>query len=189
MRSSNKMTFNHKNECGIVDQTQKSKYCSDKCYRSRLEKCNSSPQLLSYGLNDRVAGVSKVPFKSHIPSIVNYPSGVKAKKKTRMSRNNILTKYGKPKHKGDIVTNTRGTKYKQKRKNLPFVVSQSASKHHPRNSISLKDVVSRAQVNDFNGLELSDPVVQIRKSFKTSIPEPDNDFFDKSLNNHSKAIE
>ena len=61
----------------------------------------------------------------------------------------------------------------------------SSFKYSPMHSISLQEVISNAKVNSFNGLEVADPVVQITKSFKTSVPEPDNNFFEMITNNDS----
>ena len=67
----------------------------------------------------------------------------------------------------------------------------SSLKYSPMHSISLHKIISNAKVNSFNGLEVADPVVQITKSFKTSVPEPDNDFFEmitkKTVNYQNKV--
>ena len=47
----------------------------------------------------------------------------------------------------------------------------------PRGPKSLQELVSYVDKGTFNGLELSDPVVQLNDSFIATMPEPNGDMF------------
>ena len=151
-------------------------------FRKRaLERCESCPQLAPYNLQEENHMVSLTSSRNNSPNYRNHHSHLKDEICTVKHLSSILLNYGKRYEDGIFVEDFKNENdtYNSKIKGLYYSIYKSAPKITPKRLMSLQEVVSKAHDNNYNGLEFADPVLQITKSFKTSVPEANNDFFEK----------
>ena len=153
----------------------------ESCKRA-LERFQSCPQLASYGLQEESHIGSETSSRNNTPNYRDHHSHLTDEKYTVKHLSSILQTYGK-RHKDDIFVEpleNEHDEYNPKMKNYHLSFYKSVRRNAHKHLISLEDVVAKARVSNYNGLEFADPVLQITKSFKTSVPEANNDFFEKN---------
>ena len=148
-----------------------------------LDRYESCPQLGSYGWQEENHIVSLTSSRNNTPSYRNYHSHLKDERCTVKPLSSILQNYGKRHEDGIFVEDfeNENDTYNPEIKGLYYSIYKTVPKNTLKRLISLQEVVSKAHVNNYNGLEFADPVLQITKSFKTSVPEANNDFFEKTV--------
>ena len=157
-------------------------------FRKRaLERCKSCPQLASCGLQEENHIVSLTSSRNHYPNHRNHHSHLKNERCTVKHLSSILLNYGKRHEDGLFVENFGNDAYNQKIRGHYYSIYKSAPKYTPKRLMSLQEVVSKAHNNNYNGLEFADPVLKITKSFKISVPEANNDFFEKTVTGNCDA--
>ena len=149
-------------------------------YNSSIKKGYSSPQISLYDWKENDNIESATSSTTQNTELHDNPSSLKTMTATVRNLSGILNKYDNHDNKYGTTKNSETLIDPSKSKLQAFQGScnQSSAKYSPQHSMSLEEVICRAKENNFNGLELADPVVQITSSFKISVPEPDNDFFE-----------
>ena len=157
--------------------TEKVKIC-----KRALKRCESCPQLASFDLHEENHIASETSSRSYTPNHRDHHSHLKDERYIVKHLSSILQNYGNRHEDGTCIKYLENAYdiHNPKMKTPNYSFHKSAPRNTPKHSISLQEVVARARVSNYNGLGFSDPVHQITKSFKTSVPDANNDFFDKT---------
>ena len=159
-------------------------------FRKRaLERCESCPQLASYGLQEENHIASETSSRNYTPNCRGNRFHLKVERYTVKRLNSILDNYGKRHDDGIFIEDFQNEHdiYNPKMRGPHYSFYESTPRNTLKRLISLQEVVAKAHVNNYNGLEFADPVLQITKSFKTSVPEANNDFFEQKLSGNYDA--
>ena len=159
-------------------------------FRKRaLERCESCPQLASYGLQEENHIASETSSRNYTQNCRDNRFHLKVERYTVKHLNSILHSYGKRHDDGIFIEDFQNEHdiYNPRMKGTHYSFYKSTPRNALKRLISLQEVVAKAHVNNYNGLEFADPVLQITKSFKTSVPEANNDFFEQKLSGNYDA--